>query len=106
MSLSIRSRWGEHSVVRCSHGFLRSGERRVGEEGRSRGGPGYLKKKKKQNVKIKSRSTTSKPVYAPEAKEYNTAVGIIHTSKNDHYLWCSDLATTCLLNDMILDSRE
>src|SRR5256885_13830756 len=28
----------------------RSGERRVGEEGRSRGGPYYLKKKKKENV--------------------------------------------------------
>src|SRR2546430_17499516 len=34
-------------------GSARSGERRVGEEGRSRGAPDYLKKKKKYNSRTR-----------------------------------------------------
>src|ERR1039458_10129833 len=41
--------------VRLAETRCRSEERRVGEEGRSRGAPYYLKKKKKKHTKIKER---------------------------------------------------
>src|SRR2546429_8444458 len=48
LSVPFSARIAARFFVRCPFNRKRSEERRVGEEGRSRGAPDYLKKKKKK----------------------------------------------------------